>query len=290
MKLAINGQQLGSTHSLEQVLDIIQGFDVHAVEFWPHNLTGGETDEEKQRYEKKDVAAAKRAVEARGMEVCCVTLGFNAMAVCSKSGGPENATAALQSAVDAAAELGAPIVNCYLAGISPDLFVQIVKPAAAYAGTKGVTIVLENEAHDDSATPEAVLDMVQRVGSPHFGTEYDPCNYYHAYEEPYPWSYEVLKDHIRYVHLKGGCYYNERWVTRQGSSMRSGVLAAAMNENDRFIGYLPLPDSAFNVDTILRRLAADGYSGYVTLEPHVRGEMVIDFYKVEVPYVRARLG
>ena len=43
MKLAINGQQLGSTHTLDQVLDVIQSFDVHAVEFWPHNLVGGAT-------------------------------------------------------------------------------------------------------------------------------------------------------------------------------------------------------------------------------------------------------
>ena len=187
-----------------------------------------------------------------------------------------------KTAVDAAAALGAPIVNCYLAGISPDLFVEIVKPAAAYAGTQGVTIVLENEAHDDSATPESVLSMVERIGSPHFGTEYDPCNYYHAYEEPYPKAYEVLKDHIHYVHLKGGCHYDERWATRKGSTIRG--------ETDRFIGYLPLPESAYGIDRIMQRLAADGYHGFVTLEPHVLGPTVIDFYKIEVPYLRAILG
>jgi sugar phosphate isomerase/epimerase len=282
MKLAINGQQLGNTHSLDKLLELIRSFDVDAVEFWPHNLVGGESDEERIRYEKKDVAAAQKAVRASGMQVACITLGFHALRVCSQSGGAANASQALNSAVDAAAALGAPVVNCYMAGTTPDLFVEIVQPSAEYAGRHGVTIVLENEAHDDSATPTGVLALVERVGSPHFGTEYDPCNYYHAYEEPYPTAYEVLKDHIHYVHLKGGSHYDERWSRRKGGTMRG--------RDDRFIGYLPLPDAAFNVEGILRRLADDGYRGYLTLEPHVPADQVIDFYKIEVPYMQAHLA
>jgi sugar phosphate isomerase/epimerase len=214
--------------------------------------------------------------------VACVTLGFHAMRVCIGIGGVARGTAALKGAVNAAATLGAGVVNCYLAGMPPPLFIEAMKPAAEYAGTQGVTIVLENEAHDESATPASVQSIVEAVGSPHFGTQYDPCNYYHAYEEPYPAAYEVLKDHIRYVHLKGGIHYDPRWCDRPGSPMRG--------KEDRFIGYVPIPESAFNVDTILRRLAQDGYAGYITLEPHVPPEKVIDFYRIEVPYVQARLN
>jgi hypothetical protein len=60
--------------------------------------------------------------------------------------------------------------------------------------------------------------------------------------------------------------------------------------DDRFIGYLPLPDAAFNVESILRRLAGDGYRGHLTLEPHVPADQVIDFYKIEVPYMQAHLA
>jgi sugar phosphate isomerase/epimerase len=142
--------------------------------------------------------------------------------------------------------------------------------------------VLENEAHDDSAHPERVRATVEAVGSPAFGTQYDPCNYYHAYAEPYPGAYEVLKDHIRYVHLKGGICYDARWCVTQGSLMRG--------RNDQYIGYVPIPQSAFNADAILQRLAHDGYDGYLTLEPHVPLELLADFYRIEVPYVQARLA
>ena len=91
---------------------------------------------------------------------------------------------------------------------SPQLFVAAAQPAAEYAGSAGVTIVLENEAHDDSGPAASVRAIVEAIGSPHFGTQYDPCNYYHANEEPYPAAYEVVKPYVRYVHLKGGCLYD----------------------------------------------------------------------------------
>jgi sugar phosphate isomerase/epimerase len=282
MQLALNGQQLGSTHQLAQLVEVIQSFGVQAMEIWPHNLAGGETDEEKIRYEKKDIAGARRVLESAGMQLACVTLGFNAIRICTGIGGVQRATDALKGTVDAAAALGAKIVNCYLAYTPPQLFVQAMQPAAAYAASQGVTIVLENEAHDESATPEGVLALIEQVGSPGFATEYDPCNYYHAYEEPYPKAYEILKAHIRYVHLKGGVHYDERWQGRRGSLMRG--------QRDRYIGYVPLPEAAFNVDAIIRRLARDRYQGFVTLEPHVPPEQVLDFYKVEVPYLQARLA
>ena len=137
------------------------------------------------------------------MDVACVTLGFSILSQC-KEAGAEYGTNALKGAVDAAAELGAPIVNCYLAGIAPELFVAAARPAAEYAGTVGVTIVLENEAHDDSGPAANVRSIVEAIGLAHFGTQYDPCNYYHANEEPYPGAYEIVKPFVRYVHLKAG--------------------------------------------------------------------------------------
>ena len=114
------------------------------------------------------------------------------------------------------------MVNCYLEAFSPDFFVELVKPAVAYAASKHVTLVLENEAHDSSGTAEGVKNILEQVHSPYFGTTYDPCNYYQANEEPYPGAYEILKEHIRYVHLKGGCRYDpqNRPGDHQGGTLR----------------------------------------------------------------------
>lgn len=282
VRLALSAQLLARTHRLEEILDLLRSLGIDAVEIWPQNIPGDATPEPQAGYERTDVASARRILEASGMTAACVTLGGRAIQRCMVDG-PGVGTDALKGAVDAAATLGARIVNCYLAGIAPAVFVQAVQPAAEYAGSLGITIVLENEAHDDSGTALGVRAIIEAVGSPHFATLYDPCNYYQANEEPYPYAYEVLKHHVRYVHLKGGCRYQPdlRPADHRGGTLRG--------HEDRFIGYVALPDSAVNSEGVLRRLARDGYTGFITLEPHVPVEQALAFYQIEVPYARQLL-
>jgi len=131
--------------------------------------------------------------------------------------------------------------------------------------------------------PAAVRKLADEMASPGFGTQYDPCNYYHAYVEPYPAAYEEVQPHIAYVHLKGGCRYDARRPqVHRGSLMRE-------SERD-YIGYLPLTEAAFPVEAIIRRLKQDGYAGFVTVEPHVPMNALLDFYAVEIPYLRSLLN
>jgi sugar phosphate isomerase/epimerase len=162
-------------------------------------------------------------------------------------------------------------------------FVEAVRPAADYAGRHGVAIVLENEAHDDSGTAAGVRAIVEAVGSPYFGTLFDACNYYQAGEEAFPYAYEVLKQHVRYAHVKGGCRYRPDLLPH---AHRGGTLRGIP---DAHIGYVPIADGAVNVDGLLQRLARDGYDGFVTLEPHVPPAEAEAYYRAEVPYVRTRL-
>lgn len=283
VRLAISGQLLAKTRPLDEIADLIVGLGVDAVELWPSNLPGGETPEETQRYERKDIAGVGDTLRSRGLAVSCLTLGFSILDGCRERGASYG-TAALDGAVDAAVALGAPIVNCYLAGIPPELFVAAVRPAAERAAAQGVVIVLENEAHDDSGPAATMRAIADAVNSPGFGLQYDPCNFYHANEEAYPAAYETIRPHVRYVHLKGGCHYDPvlRPGDRKGGLMRDST--------DRHIGYTFLPDGAVNADGVIRRLAADGYDGYVTLEPHVDPADALSFYEVEVPYVRGLIA
>lgn len=283
MKLALNGQQLSATHDLPALLDVLDQFGVNAIDLWPANLAGGTTPEDAERYETKDVAGAARLLRARHITVACVTLGYWAAPVCVARGGTAALTEALCGTVDAAVTLGAGIVNCYSTGVPLCLFKQAVVPAAAYAAQHGVVITLENEAHDDSGLPGAVAELVRAVNSPGFGTQMDPCNYYHADVEPYPAAYETIRPHLRYVHLKGGCHYDATHAgVFKGSTMRG--------TSRDFIGYLPLPEAAFPIEALIRRLQRDGYDGYVTLEPHVPAAHVTEYYAIEIPYVRRLLG
>lgn len=284
MKLAINGQQLARTHPLSRILDVLDQHEVTAIELWPSNIPGqGRGREEEQRYEKRDVEGAAELLHQRGIACACVTLGFRAAPICFASGGARNYTAALIGAVDAAAALGAKVVNTYSVGIPLALWAAAARPAAEYAWAKGIVITLENEAHDESGLPDNVAAAVARVGSTGVGTEYDPCNYYHAGIEAFPYAYQTIRPYIRYVHLKGGCEYHQGQPgLRKGYPMR--------DTNRDFISYVPLPDAAFNVEAMVRALHRDGYDGWVTLEPHVTGAALFEYYRREVPYVKRLLA
>jgi sugar phosphate isomerase/epimerase len=283
LNIALNAQQLAATHTLSQIIDLAESHDVNALELWPANFTGySQTPEERERYETKDVEAVRLLMRDRGFRVACVTLGFHAAPLCIARGGTGVLTEALKGAVDAAVKLESGLVNCYTAHVDASMFVEAVHPAADYAAVRGVVITLENEAHDDSASPQSVARMVQTVGSAGFRTQFDPCNYYHAYLEPFPHAYELIREHVGYVHLKGGCRYEERPGIHKGSLMRH-------SERDH-IGYLPLSESAFPVEAIVRRLQADGYRGWVTLEPHVPAGVVPEFYDLDLAYLRGLVG
>lgn len=282
MKIALNAQQLADTHALPEILDLFEGFGVKALELWPSNLTGSSnTPEEHERYETKDVEAASALIRKRGFQVACLTLGFHAAPLCIARGGTHKLTEALQGTVDAAVKLDCQLVNCYTAHINLSLFLEAVRPAAAYAAARGVIITLENEAHDESGLPEDIAHLVQTVSSPGFRTQYDPCNYYHSYVEPFPYAYEVIREHIAYVHLKGGCHFADRPGVYQGSLMR--------HSSRDYIGYVPLDEAAFPVEGIIQRLKADGYKGWVTLEPHVPAFVVSEFYARDLAYLRTLL-
>ena len=282
MKIAINAQQLAATHTLPDIIDLVGTYGVSAVELWPANLPGSSEDPEAQeRYETKDVRWAQELLSARGIEVACVTLGFHAAPLCTASGGAQNLARALMGAVDAAVTLRCQLVNCYTAFSSEYVFLEAVRLAAPYAAERRVVITLENEAHDVSGVPENVARMVAEIDSPAFRTQYDPCNYYHARVEAFPHAYHVLRGAVGYVHFKGGCLYTPREGLHLGSEMRDSTL--------EHIGYLPLEESAFPVEAVVRSLKADGYSGWVTLEPHVPVAALAEVYARDVPYLRRLL-
>jgi sugar phosphate isomerase/epimerase len=281
VKLALSGQLFSHTHELAAIADIFHSLGVNAIELWPENIPGGETKEARGRYDGKDIERVRDLLQAQQISVACLTLG--GVTKQAAEAGAGYATEALIGAVDAATILGSPLVNCYLEAFSPDFFIEFVSPAVEHAASKNITIVLENEAHDDSGTAEGVRAIVEQVNSPHFGTVYDPCNYYQACEEPYPGAYEIVKDHIRYVHLKGCCRYDPQI---RPNDHRGGLLRYS---KDAYIGYTSIEEGVANADGILHRLVQDGYTGFITLEPHVTVADAMTYYARDVTYMRERL-
>ena len=287
MQLGISGQALGREKNLEEILEILQKFRVDAVEFWPFNvpLKGESLEFQESRYEGRDVEEAKELVDQFEMEVACVTLGSFSKDFASDV---DTYSSSLRYAVEVAKELGASVVNHYCYNIAMERgmgrkdLLPYFEPALNKAEELDVTLALENEAHDATRTPEGTLEIIETMDSDNFKTNFDATNYYHASQEAFPYAYDLLQDHIAYVHLKNGCIYNEKasHIEESKGQIMTGV------RNPNYIYYPPIPEGAVNIDGLLSRLEEDGYDGFCSLEPHTTPENVVKYYEEETEYLR----
>jgi len=286
IKLAVSGQQLGGFgKSLREILSLLKSFSVSWIELWPFNLIGGFRG---GKCSEEDLKRTRKILSEYNIGVACVTNGDAFVKEVVEQ--PDRYVESMKETIRVAKELNAPFVNCYVyyfalghdADIKP--FVKVMKPIVEYAEEMGVTIVLENEAHDASGTPEGMLKIIKALNSNNFKTNFDATNYYHANVEPFPYAYELLKDHIAYIHLKNGC----RFIPGVHPDYAKGAPFAPPNTSI-YIFYPPLPYGAVNVEGLITRLKDDGYKGFCTLEPHVHTlDKLMEYYKVEIAYLKQK--
>lgn len=281
MKLGISGQALGGVLPFADIVALGKQYGVTEYEIWPCNA-GADCD-----YAEGGLEDVKQVMREEGVRICCVTLGagFSPEAAAD----PGRYAAWLLHAVEAAAELGAPVVNHYCGALSPGdspdfpVLEQCWRAPLERAERLGVTLALENEAHDCTSTPEKMLRILEYFSHPNFKTNFDAVNYFHASCEGFPRAYEVLRPFIGYVHLKNACLYDPRAgqpEDNRGAPM-SGLYAPAP------IQYAPIPEGAVNIPGLLTRLEQDGeYTGVCTLEPHTTPEHVEEFYAEESAWLR----
>jgi len=106
----------------------------------------------------------------------------------------------------------------------------------------GITLVHENEKHIYGDTAERCLDLMTTLKADHWGSAFDPANFIQCEEEVFPKAFSLLKPYIRYVHIK--------------DAQADGQVVPA--------GY-----GVGRVEDVLRTLKADGYEGFLSLEPHL---------------------
>lgn len=111
MKLGISGQALGEVMSFADIVKLGKKYGVTEYEIWPCNA-GADWD-----YREGSLDDVKKTARDEGVHICCVTLGagFSAEAAAD----PGRYAEYLLHAVDAAAELGAPVVNHYCGAVNP---------------------------------------------------------------------------------------------------------------------------------------------------------------------------
>lgn len=281
-QIAISGYEF-KTLSFSQILDYLAQLGVRRLELWPYNVEG------------EDLAQARRELASRHMEVSCVS----AMSAARLNQEPtDQARQAIQRAITLARELGAPYVTTYM-GATPSrdpfttlkLYVAGLAPCLEEAAKHNITILLENMFDHRNEDPQGTklsrsalgtLAVAEAVASPHFGITYDPCNFHIAAIEPYPYGYDLLKPHIRNVHIKDTTLYNERlhraipdpsWV----DSITGRWLS------------LPAGQGAVNFYGLFQRLRQDQFDGYITLDIMTPVEGRDAIYRQSVEFVRRML-
>lgn len=104
----------------------------------------------------------------------------------------------------------------------------------------GVTLLHENEKDIYGDVAERCLDLAETLG---IGLIFDPANFIQSGVTTYPDAFELLRKHIRYLHIKD-------------AKMGSGQVVPA--------GY-----GDAGLAKILAELDAQGFEGFLSLEPHL---------------------
>lgn len=114
---------------------------------------------------------------------------------------------------------------------------------AARAEAGGVVLLHENEKEIFGDVPERVLDIVTSVDSPALRLAWDAANYVQCGVVPFPEAYALLRPYTDYIQIKDAL-------------LADGTVVAAGEGDGR-------------VPETIRALAADGFDGFFSMEPHL---------------------
>ena len=164
---------------------------------------------------------------------------------------PESEVVRLERVIRVARALQTPyirIFSFFLEGRSPetarDAVLTRMARLAETASRHGVILLHENEKGIYGDTPERVLDIVESVGSPALRVAWDSANFVQVgVARPHDSGFALLRPHLEYLQVKDAI--------------------AATGE------VVPAGQGDGQVALTIQALAADGYTGFASLEPHL---------------------
>ncbi len=158
----------------------------------------------------------------------------------------------LPQSLDYANELGAQRVVIFAfdraggpPGAPPDELLDCLAKAAERAKATGLQLTIENEAGFWADTGARTAQIIHTINHPSLGVNWDPANAFFEGDVPYPEGYSSVRAWVHHVHFKDACRTDrgELEYVGKGQVDWSGQIQA---------------------------LAADGYSGFISIETHLR--------------------
>ncbi|HKU36477.1 MAG TPA: sugar phosphate isomerase/epimerase family protein [Paenarthrobacter sp.] len=114
---------------------------------------------------------------------------------------------------------------------------------AEEAAREGIVLLHENEKGIYGDTPERVLDIMEAVNSPALRVAWDNANFVQVGVKPYTEGYAILRPYLEYFQVKDA-------LASTGEVVPSGEGDGELEET-------------------IAALAADGFDGFASLEPHL---------------------
>lgn len=122
-----------------------------------------------------------------------------------------------------------------------DEVMRRMKIMAEIAEKEDVILLHENEKDIYGDIAPRCADILKTVNSPNLRAVFDPANFIQCGQKTYPEAYELMAPYIEYMHIK--------------DAIGETVVPAGVGEGD--------------IEAILKELAAKGYDGFLSLEPHL---------------------
>ena len=116
-----------------------------------------------------------------------------------------------------------------------------MKRMAQIAEENDIILLHENEKDIYGDTAKRCVDVFKTVNSPNLRAVFDPANFVQVGQKTYPDAYQMMMPYIEYMHIKDAC----------------GDVIVPAGKGDG------------HIEEILRALYANGYQGFLSLEPHL---------------------
>ena len=156
----------------------------------------------------------------------------------------------LPAAIAYALKMGVPRIGIFAfqrgdrpAGAPPEGVVSALRQAAETAAAAGLELAIEPEPGFWADTGERTAELVRLVDYPALGVNWDPCNALLAGDTPFPGGYRALRSLVKHVHFKDIRYLAAGW-----EFALDGVIPWGKQ---------------------IEALEADGYKGFIAIEPHM---------------------
>lgn len=232
----------------------ISGLELRSVEDTPID-----------RIPETTLRAWRQRLDAEHLTVCSLSSTFYK---CSPDEEHETEELAkLERLCDAADILGCPFIRGFAffapesGPLLPEALASRFERPAALLAARGKTLLLEADPSVNTSNHAALARLLEAIGSEHIRAVFDPgnCMYDPLGETPYPDGYEAIRPYFVHVHIKDAVRAQpETYCVKVGTGQ---------------VGY----------PALLRRLAQDGYDGWLSMETHYRKDSRLTEEQLRLP-------